>query len=502
MEKRNRVTILIVIILIIMGAFSNVMAAEKTQLKVVQDAGERKYLENNSGYIDNKITKIDSQNGEVTVQLSLNNKNKESTNAQYENTEIYILISENDLADTEKTSEYIDYIETLASKVFASSSKCKIGIIGIQGPINDSTIDENGNKVTGENDESGAKGTENNAEIIAKLTNDTTELTNNLENANKGQTRYYINPQAAIRLAINSYSDNVNRILISLYDNVPITAIGVDNRIHVSFNSTQEAAAKEKLQTLVNETKSEILKLKDNNIDLIILRPGDEDFDIKAYNTSTGELLLEIDGSSYVKELYGTIENPTYGKMYSLNQESLEKIVTEDIYEDIIEEIGTSIKNIEIKNYFSKEILENFEVSTSNNNIDMTNLEKDGYITVKISSLEANASEIFEYVLTLKNMNNEELLNNEISIVSKIELTYQDTLGESKAVTTNSSPIIKLTNVEEIDNTINEKGNDTTVATGKLPNAGMKTTIIVSIIIIVLISLIILKKYSNYKDVK
>ena len=47
-----------------------------------------------------------------------------------------------------------------------------------------------------------------------------------------------------------------------------------------------------------------------------------------------------------------------------------------------------------------------------------------------------------------------------------------------------------------------KKINDTTVATGKLPQAGVSITIIFIIILIILISIVSYKKYYKYKDIK
>ena len=380
---------LTIVLLVIFSSYSNVLATDiQTSLNIVQEASKTVYLEGDQGYLDNKIISSDSKNGKVDIQISLNNIKSNTTEQEtYESTEIYILIPEDIVTNDEKMSQYITYIETLATKVFAQNSKTKIGIIGIQGPIQDTMLDEEGKLVKGENDQGSVAGTEENAEIVAELTNNVSNLKQSLESMNVDEIDYYINLQAAIRLAINSYSEDVNKILISLFDDVPSTTIGVCNQVShgglFSEYSTLEEAVIGKNQKMVDETKSEILKLEQSNIDFILLRPDDTSFDQEWYNSSTGVLDLEFDGSPYVQDLYGTLENPTYGKMYSLNNESLETIVTENIYNDIIEEIGMPMSSVKIKEYFSEEILENFDIIISDTeaNIDIANLKSDGYIT-------------------------------------------------------------------------------------------------------------------------
>ena len=203
----------------------------KTKLTIIQQASEKKYLENDQGYMQSKIISIEE--GKVIIDLSLSNisSNTESELQKYDDTEILIIVPENIANDKNELNEYISYIETLAKKVFEKNSNTKIGIVGMKGTINDTTIDENGNSVKGEQDEAEVDGTVDNAEIVVDLTNDANNIKNGLESMNTDKTRYRNNLQAAIRLAQNSYSHNVNKILISLYDNVPSIAIGECSKV-------------------------------------------------------------------------------------------------------------------------------------------------------------------------------------------------------------------------------------------------------------------------------
>ena len=45
-------------------------------------------------------------------------------------------------------------------------------------------------------------------------------------------------------------------------------------------------------------------------------------------------------------------------------------------------------------------------------------------------------------------------------------------------------------------------GKDNTLATGKLPQTGVSSTIIISLMVVTIISIIIYKKYDSYKDIK
>ena len=507
MKKLIKINIIFLILSIVFSSFSSVFATDlQTSLKVVKDSSEIGYLEDNQGYIEKRIVSSDSKNGEMTVQLSVNNKEKDTSTEiiKYENTEIFILVSEN--IDDEKRTEYFSYIDTLATKVFEQNENTKIGIIGIQGPIADFTTNEDGDIIyDGENDESGVKGTAENAEIVVNLTDNIENLIKGLEQMNSDKIGYYTNLQAAIRLANNSYSNNVNKILISLFDNVPATAIGVSNTgpsyggIFGEYRTAEEAC-RAHLDSLVKNTKSEILTLKNKNVKFILLRPDNTMFGRKFYSSTTGEFLLEIDGTPYANELYGTLENPTYGKMYSLNNDTLEDIVTNYIYQDIMEEVRPSIKNAKIKDYFSKEILDNFEITIINNdtsNVDITNLENSGYLEWNIGELNGNTSEILEYKIKMKNMANTQLLNQIINISERTEFTYTNYLDEEASKTLISSPQIQLVQVAAQE----PEEKDDTLAPGKLPHAGLSITLVCIIPLVMLGVIVIIFKYNKVKDI-
>ena len=454
--KKTIISILILALLISIFIY-NVFAVDiKTRLDIVQKASETKNLDDNQGTIQKSIISSNQETGEVNLKVTVNNiSTKSNSDGQiYENTEVFIIVPEyTDAAENEN----LTYVETLASKVLGQNSKTKIGVIGIQGPIRDNYIDNEGRLVQNENDQSAVNGTANDAECIVNLTDNIDVFKNSLRNMNSEKKEYYSNLQAALRLARNSFSNKVNKILISIYDRAPSTAIGLSSQGYsyggwFSQYSTAEEAIRAKLDDLVSYTKSEILLLKDSNIDFILLRPDDTEFDQKWYSTSTGELSVEIDGKPYADNLYGTLEKPTYGKMYSLNNDNLEEIVTEYIYSDVMEKIQPSMTNVTIDDYFPKEIIDNFDIEIKNSDtmqIDTTKLLTDNYITYNVGNIEGNSSSSLEYTLKIKDMKNEDLLNKTIATNEKVELKYTDYLGNEKNVTLSSSPKIQLTEVKE-----------------------------------------------------
>lgn len=512
---KKSISILLIALLSIILLSSNVFAnTTKTKLDVVQKSAETKYLENNQGSISKSIINSNAEAGEVTVELKLDNS-KITTDGQkkYDNTEVLIIVNENISKKSENLEKYTNYIKTLASNIFSKNANTKVGIIGMKGPIDDATVNEEGKLVHGPNDQKTVNGTTANAEVIVEPTNDISAIQTGLQNMNTQKTVYYENLQAAIRLANNTFSSNVNRILVSLYDNVPTTAVGVCSQAPsyggiFSEYATAEEAIIAKHKKLVSYTKQEILKLKQNNIHFILLRPDDTSFDQDWYSHSTGEFILKFDGSPYVQQLYGTVENPTYGKMYSLSESNLQTVVTEYIYNDIINTIGYDISSVIVKDYFPQEILDYFTITVlDNEKVDTSHLLTDGYIELSADCIKSEENLSIKYTLKVKDMQESNILEKTISTNKKVELSYKDYTNTQKLVDLTSSPKIKLSEVKQEVSKPSEPDKsttppkDTTTATGKLPQTGINMTIIICIACVSTLTAFTYIKFKKYKDI-
>ncbi|MCI8411529.1 MAG: hypothetical protein HFJ40_03660 [Clostridia bacterium] len=509
--KRLRIVTCVFIVIVIISSITYA-SSRGNILNVTQDISETKYLQDNQGYISKQIVETNSEEGEVTIELKLSNTKKETEKEElYENTEVYIIVSENIVKDNEKLTKYMNDIENLSNNIFRANTKTKIGIIGITGTIRDRSIDENGNMVTGEKDEGMVDGTAENSEIVVELTNNLDIIKNSLQHMNSSKNIYHNNLQAAIRLANRSYSNNVNKILISLYDGVPDIAIGVHSEVTYGWfseYSTAEEGIKAKHENIANYTRSEIMTLKDSDISFILLRPDDTSYDETWYHTSTGEKLLDFDGSPYVQKLYGTMDNPTYGKMYSFNDTNIDTIITENIYKDVKELIQPDISNVKVTDYFPKDIIEYFDFEyvgqpsrgTISNSID----KEDRTIIWDIGLLKGNEEATLKYKLKIKDIDNKELLDKEIDTNEKVVLTYKDQEEKENELILDSSPKIKLQ--KRMDNQLQENLQientnkiDNTIANKILPNTGIKEIIIVLITCIGLIGIITYIKYRKIK---
>lgn len=509
MSKKIFIFLLIVMLVCIMPYSINAQDVQNS-LNVIKMESETTYLDNSNGFLDNKITSFDSNLGTVNLELSLNNSSSSQDQEadHYENTEIFIILPEVNSNETKTT--YANYIETFANKVFEANSNTKIGIVGMNGTINDN--DEN--NIATDNDESTIPGSMDDAEIITMPTTNVTDLVNGITNMNPENWKYHYNLEVAIRIAKNNFSDDVNRILISLYDNVPGIVIGETARVNYGgiFGTTAEEAVRNHLTKIVNQTKTEILSLADEDISFILLRPDDTSFDQTWVNENTGEIILELDGKPYVDDLYGSIDNPTYGKMYSLNNDNLEQIVTDYIYNDVMGEIGTAISDVSIEFTFSQDILDNFDITIGNSSdMNIDNLATDGIMVWNVGSLEANESATLNYSLQMKDMNNTSLLDKTIPIAEQVVLTYNDSSAQEHTVTSTDSPSVRLVRDEVIEipdpgnNNVNNNNNtpiDNTVAPGTIPQTGINPIIFVIIALSVIVMIVLIKKNKEYKDIK
>ena len=414
----------ILISLLLFTMFSSVFALEfKPKLEIVKQASDVKSLDNNQGNLSEKIISSNLENGEVTIELKLENKKANTTEntEKYENTEIYIMIPE--VSSEESRKKYLDYVESLSTKIFNKSNKVKIGIIGITG-----TTD---GKVNGDN---------SNAEIIIGPTNNLLQIKNSLNEINPDNNNYYINLQAAIRLASENYSNNVNKILVSLYDGVPVIANGYPATVNFQSQSTVLQTLNQRYNSMSTEIANEILKLKNSNIKFVLLRPNDTSYNITYYRTDNNEKIVDFDGSPYVQKIYGTKDNPTYGIMYEYTEENLDTVVNESIYNAVINLLDLPMNNIELQTYFTEDIMNNFDYSFVSKSIGTVSNIKDNKIVWSIDKLDTNGVATLQYKLKVKNITDETLLNkifktNErVDISYNIDKTYTDSLTSSPQV--------------------------------------------------------------------
>ncbi len=450
---------LIVVIILLFSFALNIVYANGTngEAVVVEKLTQTMDLPNNQGRITKTITDVDKENLIISVQLKLENLEQEMETTRYNDTEIFIIVPSR--FDDASQVEYANIVEQLANNIFSKSEKVKIGLIEICGTT-----------------DAAVEGSMDDSRVILEPTRNTEDLLTAIANI-ETNLDYFANLESAIRLAGDSYSPNVNKILISLFSKAPGSAIGIENMVFANQETVEEKVI-EKNQDIVDNTKAAILELNNKNIDLILIRPENTSFDQKWYSVETNELFLEFDGSAFVEELYGTVENPVYGKIYSLENSSLEEVVIGNMYEDVISLIPIDIRDLVIKDYFSEEILSDFELiydatSSSGSIEEEINEQKIGIIW-SLDRVLGGHTVVLDYKLKLLEEHNIPL--DEIVIVGdRIEVSYTNVDDEDEEVTLLSDLAVDLSKpiVEEDPYPDPEpEEDDTKVPLDKIPNAG------------------------------
>lgn len=428
----------LIICIIIIGMFSSVNATElKTSLNVIQQASETKYLENDQGYISKTIVDSNANTGEVTVELKLSNTKKETT--KNTDTEIILVIDNSGSMDYQtkdgKTRKQIliESARGLVNKVFETSTNVKMGVVkfcgetGLWAPLYASAV------VT--------KPTSNKEEVLKGLTTIENKSSESGTNIQKGLIK-----------AEETFSKDVgNKVIILLTDGCP-TEDGVkdeNGKIH-SVGNSEMVLTNETYNVILQNTKNELLNIKQKGITLISLMTGINSDDVD----KDGNVITNTeDDIKAVEKIFGTQQNPTAGKFYNAKTTDVNSVIQNDITKDVQEILNSPLNTVKVVDYFPEDITENFEFSyvgnaslgTATENIDSEN----NTIEWDIGTLRGDEVATLKYKLKIKDMKNEQLLNKTIATNEKVVLTYKDTNAKDYTVTLSSSPKIQLSEIKE-----------------------------------------------------
>lgn len=505
-KVKLRIICNLLILQIIFGIFSNVFASElKTSLDVIQQASETKYLENDQGYISKTIINSNASTGEVTVELKLSNKKKEEEQVKYDSTEL-VFVVDNSLSMKEKVTDektrrdvVIESAKKFTENLFKDVKNLKIGLTYYYGF---DTEDEGQTSVQ-------SFGTIDTAKIVTDLTDNEENIINSLDSLKNIEYNYGTNTDAGLRRAYSMFSnsDTTQKFIILLSDGVPNHAIDVSIAYGGLLGQTEE----QHLESVNRETKATIETIDNSKVNLITMLTGLKDLSEEETNT--------------LNTVFGTIEKPTAGSLYNIDDADISSIIQNEIYKEVLEKVQNPMNSVKITDYFPTDIIDNFEFSyvgkpsigTASTGIDT----KTNTIEWNIGTLKGDEVATLQYKLKIKDMKNQKLLNKTISTNEKVVLNYTDTDATDYTVTLSSSPKIQLSEVKDINigGDIDINGNveingninggnggsskkDNTTATGNIPQTGMNYAAISAIALIAIISIVSYKKYTNYKDVK
>lgn len=483
----KKVVAFLAIIFIIITICIRVNATEKiTTLDTIVQSSEKKYFENDQGNISKSIVESDPDKGEITIELKIANEKKKTSEETNKGTEV-IFVIDNSVSMEEKVNEnetrrdaVISAAKEFTSKLYKNMDNIKVGLLYYYGY--DFSFETTGKIST--------------TKVLANLTEDEEKVQNALTTLSNAQYNYGTNTDAGLSKAETLFSKDSGKqkYIILLSDGVP------NHAIDVPIGSTS-METEERNQEIIRKTRETLFGINEENIKLITILTG------------LGE--LEENDQKILESVFGTTEKPTVGLLYNIEDTDIDKIIREEIFIKIFEEAQKPITNVKIVDYFPENIIDNFEFSyignPSNGTVNGNSIDSSKKtITWYIDKLKGEETATLKYKLKIKDMNNKELINKAIATNEKVVVDYTDKEKKDYTVTLESSPKIRLTEKSKVTETPkppdkltpqNTTPKDPTTSEGKYPYAGAKF-ILFGLLGMFIISIVIYKKYSSYKDVK
>ena len=413
------------------------------------------------GEFTKELTSFDAEKKEAILTLTVKNlmQNEDLTK---KNLEVFFVL-DNSYSMTKQYNGKVktDYVAEAANdftkSLLEKFENAKIGLVSF------SSV-----KVA----EGAVYGTENDAKLLSGLTNSEADLKAKIEDYKKDQGTY-TNIEAGLSVAEKNFStdENVARYIIVLSDGVPNLCLNTETTLQ--YSGVVAKATTKKLQDLSAKgihMYSILMGLNETNNKV----PGASLPEGADPNTTYGQL---------AEEIFGTPEKPivpSVGKFFHIDYENLYDTMNESIYEDIANQKDTFIKDVVIKDYFPKEIVENFNFEyVKSPNIGKVS-EKidyaDNSITWNIELLNAGEIATLSYKLTLKDDYNKEIVDKILPTNSKVDLEYNYE-NQKKQETATEFSKIRVRYVKSDDETVIKK---------PLPQTGNYTTTIILVSTIVI----------------
>ena len=471
---------------IVFSLFSSSFASDsKNELEIVKSASETKKIENGTGYISKSIVDSNSETGEVTIELKLSNTAQETENAS--ETEIFLIIDNSPSMDflapdgQSRKNKILDSAYKLTQEVFKLTSNVKIGLV----------------------DFDGLTATIYSGHVRQELTNNEETIFKAISDCKARSTTSGTNIDAGMKRAIDSFSktDN-NKVIILLTDGVPTH----DTKGITSGNVEEEIS--DKTRTVCENTKQTILEAKNSGIYTITMLTGMDMKDTEENGNPAFSSEKELKANLEAAELvFGTSQAPTANKYYLVESTNIENVITTDILKDVSTQIGKSLKNVKIVDYFPQDIVENFEfeyVGNPTNGTISPEIDSENYtIEWNVGDVPGGQVVTVRYKLKLKDMENEKIFDREIATNEKVVLDYNDEDGGKHEIELTSSPVIKLTKktTQSQESTGSNSTKDPTVSSEPLPKTGLGVTILV-ILLGILFSVLVIIFFYKSKDYK
>ena len=485
-------TIMLVSLVIptVFAAYTNITLEEAEDNVCTINLGEE-------GKVTKKLLEVDSKNKEATLQISITNSN--TVAKEVVPTEIFLVIDNSDSMEYEVTTgvtrrqSVFTAAKDLAESLIEAQSNTKVGVVSFS----------SGTFTPGNTQEFNANlgSIETDAKLVIAATNNVANIKSAIDNIETNGP--LTDMQSGLQLALNNLrtSTDKSRYIILLSDGVPNVAINGPRQV---YSGETAVKTKQVLNTIVEQ-----------DINIITVMTGVDD-NYKPSNQNVADASAEggyrqaTDSElktfkQLVEEIFGTQEDPEYGKFYYVTDNEVAETITEDVFADIEYKEAdkeNALTDITLIDYFPEDIIANYDfeivqkenIGTVTTKVDTTN----NSITWTIEKLDAGKTATFQYKLKLKEDFDEKIIDEVMPTNKKVDVAYKDTAKEEQTKTSDVSPKIVVRGEKEAEPTPEKKEDKTTITTKELPKAGDIVAFIALAIIVGVIAVIVyLYKYKK-----
>lgn len=411
------------------SSFAATVSASKTTMSVVDKSICEINLKD-KGKFTKELTEFDANKKEATITLTLKNI-MEQENLTKPIEMFLVLDNSHSMTSTYEGKEKRQYVaETATSFVnalFDHYENAKIGIVSFSSVNLGSTL-----------------GTENDAKLLLGLSDSKDTVQNTITNYTTTEGPY-TNIEAGLAIAEKNFTNNTDsqKYIVLISDGVPNLCLDTNTTLTYS-------------RVIATNTKNKLVELKNKGYNIFPVLMG-----LSESNVQNPSAPTIADGSrnmtyrELAEEIFGTTSAPTAGNFYYIDYTNLSKTVNTDIFNKITYSKDNTLKNIVIKDYFPREILENFNFEyVKSPNIGKVSAEvdiSDNSITWEIELLKEGEVATLSYKLTLKDEYNEEIVDKILPTNTKVDIAFETVDGKGNS-NSDVSPKVKLV----VDKTISK----------------------------------------------
>ena len=411
------------------SSFAATVSASKTTMSVVDKSICEINLKD-KGKFTKELTEFDANKKEATITLTLKNI-MEQENLTKPIEMFLVLDNSHSMTSTYEGKEKRQYVaETATSFVnalFDHYENAKIGIVSFSSVNLGSTL-----------------GTENDAKLLLGLSDSKDTVQNTITNYTTTEGPY-TNIEAGLAIAEKNFTNNTDsqKYIVLISDGVPNLCLDTNTTLTYSG-------------VIATNTKNKLVELKNKGYNIFPVLMG-----LSESNVQNPSAPTIADGSrnmtyrELAEEIFGTTSAPTAGNFYYIDYTNLSKTVNTDIFNKITYSKDNTLKNIVIKDYFPREILENFNFEyVKSPNIGKVSAEvdiSDNSITWEIELLKEGEVATLSYKLTLKDEYNEEIVDKILPTNTKVDIAFETVDGKGNS-NSDVSPKVKLV----VDKTISK----------------------------------------------